>query len=200
MVIVILWFCSYQRLSVCLMDPLKWPAIIKHKCKSNFLTRQRSHKDSSKDQWNSRIKLTVRKPQWKNVTSQTLVKYSSHPFLFPFHSVFNSNKYISGWKTIKPVPRGSVWSIPISMLFVLGKNQLKMYSCYRFIIHVLIFPTSSMDPQADLQRCDWSERVKSIWARSLARTHTQTHVGVSSCNIWDSSNALLKKVSRQPHQ
>lgn len=33
-----------------------------------------------------------------------------------------------------------------------------------------------------------------------ARTHTQTHVGVSSCNIWDSSNALLKKVSRQPHQ
>lgn len=144
MVIVILWFCSYQRLSVCLMDPLKWPAIIKHKCKSNFLTRQRSHKDSSKDQWNSRIKLTVRKPQWKNVTSQTLIKYSSHPFLFPFHSVFNSNKYISGWKTIKPVPRGSVWSIPISMLFVLGKNQLKMYSCYRFIIHVLIFPTSSM--------------------------------------------------------
>ena len=33
-----------------------------------------------------------------------------------------------------------------------------------------------------------------------ARTHTQTHVGVASCNIWDSSNVLLKKVSRQPHQ
>lgn len=36
----------------------------------------------------------------------------------------------------------------------------------------------------------------------LTRWHarTQTHVGVASCNIWDSSNVLLKKVSRQQHQ
>lgn len=41
------------------------------------------------------------------------------------------------------LPQGAC-EASISMLFVLGKNQLKMYSCHRFIIHTHIFFNLSM--------------------------------------------------------
>lgn len=92
-VMVILQIHSYQRLSIYLMEPLKWPAIIKHECKSNFLTRQRSQNGSSWKDECSRIKLTVGRPHWhiaRHSLSLSNIHHIPFPSLLPASIVINT--------------------------------------------------------------------------------------------------------------
>jgi len=64
------------------------------------------------------------------------------------------------------------------MLFVLGKNQLKMYSCHRFIIHTHIFFNSSMGRRVFVRRVNTSAEEEERGERSEARA------GIV-CERWD---------------